>query len=124
MVLGPDGEPLPSAPPSQPFVSRYAYIALPEAAKGAATSTDAGSTARQYPKDTAIGDAYFYADQQKRMAGPASANKLGEAKAPAITLQGITTIQGDRKVLTTANLAPATPPASPQTASQRKLLIT
>jgi anti-sigma factor RsiW/uncharacterized protein YegL len=65
-TVGPDGQPLPSAPQSQPFVSRYAYLALPEAAKDTGASTGSGGPARQYPNSTTIGDAFFSVDPETR----------------------------------------------------------
>jgi Mg-chelatase subunit ChlD/anti-sigma factor RsiW len=65
-TVGPDGQPLPSAPQSQDFASLRRYGLRPEVAKGSGTSTGASSPARQYPNNSTIGDAYFSMDPETR----------------------------------------------------------
>ena len=81
-TVGPDGEPLPPAPQSQPFVYRYAYIVPPEAAKGTGTGAGAGSTARQYQNSITAGDSFFSTDAETRRV--ADAGTQPPVAAPAL----------------------------------------
>jgi Mg-chelatase subunit ChlD len=81
-TVGPDGEPLPPAPQSQPFVYRNAYIVPPEAAKGTGTGAGAGSTARQYQNSITAGDSFFSTDAETRRV--ADAGTQPPVAAPAL----------------------------------------
>ena len=88
-AVGPDGEPLPSAPQSQGFAFRQRYGLAPEAAKGTGPGTGADSTAWQYPNNAAAGDSFFSVDAETRRVvnveaqPPAAVPALSATLAPA-----------------------------------------